>query len=108
MSQTVILCGNVNLCSLTLTCKGLGLGQEEFKTIFKNNNKVCNLHTIGKLLLSIKAMLQPTVNGLLQTVYGKNCGDNATRIPVSGPIARGGLIKQQTFCGGQRLFGNNP
>ena len=44
---TLTLCGNMGtpcICSH----KGLGLGQDAFKTTFKNINPVCNLHTIGK------------------------------------------------------------
>ena len=46
-SLTLTLCGN--MCTeLLCSHKGLGLGQGAFKTIFKYNNPVCNLHTMGK------------------------------------------------------------
>ena len=44
MLSTLTLCGNISMEFLLCSHKGLGLGQEAFKTIVKNNNPVCNLH----------------------------------------------------------------
>ena len=44
---TLTLCGNI--CKeFPYSHKGLGLGQEAFKAIYKNYNPVCNLHTMAK------------------------------------------------------------